>query len=125
MLTSFTSWLVVLAVLTAYLCPSVWLCYRAVVREEEAKLRADEARLRADEARLRVIEREYPARAFDISTIAPQIRHVRQDYAASSQRRWHPVHCRAELISAVRRLVTSRAYFRHASHDHELHKHDA
>ena len=110
MLTSFIFWLVVMAALTAYLFLSVRLRYRAVVREEEA--------------RLRVIEREYSGRAFDTSAIAPQIRHVRQDYEASSQRRWHPLHCRAELIAAARRLVTSLAYFRRARNEHELHKHD-
>jgi hypothetical protein len=111
MLTSFTFWLVVLVVLFAYLCVSLWLHQRAAAQAEEARLHA--------------IEREYPARAFDTSAIASQLRHVRQDYAATAQRRWRLTHYRSELISAARRLVTSLAYFRHAKHEHELHKHDA
>ena len=108
MLTSFTFWLVVLAVLTVYLCVSVWLRHRAV--------------LRAEEARLRAIERLFPARAFDTSAISPQIKRVRQDYAASAQQRWRPVHYRAELVAAARRLVTGLGYFRRTRHEHELHR---
>jgi hypothetical protein len=110
MLASFTFWLVVLAVLTAYLCVSVWLRRGAVERAEEARLRA--------------IEREYPARAFDTSAIAPQIRRVREDYAASFPGGWRPFHCRVELIAAARRLVTSLAYFRGRKQEHDLQKHD-
>ena len=55
MLAPFTFWLIVLAVLIAYLCLSVRL------------------RLRAEEARRGAYEKEHPGRAFDASTIAPQI----------------------------------------------------
>jgi hypothetical protein len=111
MLTSFTFWLVVLAVLLAYLGVSVWLRYRATRRAEETRLRA--------------IERQFPARAFDTSAIAPQIRDVRQDYAALAQRRWRLAHYRTQLFSAARRFVTGLAYFRRTRHEHELHKNDA
>jgi hypothetical protein len=111
MLTSFTFWLVVLAVLAAYLCVSVWLRHRAAIRAEKAKLRA--------------IEKEYPARAFDVSAIAPQIRRVRQDHTASSQHDFRSFHYHAELIAAALRLVTSLAYFRRGRHENDLHKHDA
>ena len=111
MLASFTFWLVVLAALIAYLCVSVWLRHRAVQRAEEARLRA--------------VHRQFPARAFDTSAIAPQVRRVRQDYAASAHQRSRPAHYRAELFAAARRLVTSLSYFRRTRHEHELHKHDA
>jgi len=111
MLTSFTFWLIVLAVLAAYLCVSVCLRHRAEQRREQARLRA--------------IEREFPGRAFDTSVIAPQLQRVRQDYAASVQQRWRPAHYRVELVAAARRLITSLSYFRRARHEHELHKHDA
>jgi hypothetical protein len=111
MLTSFTFWLAVLAVLIAYLCVSVWLRRRALQRAEQARLRA--------------IDREFPPRAFDASAIAPQIRRVRQDYAASAHQRWRSAHYRSELFAAARRLVTSFAYFRRTRHEHELHKPDA
>lgn len=111
MLTSFTFWLVVLAVLIAYLCVSVWL-RRRVLR-------------RAEQARLRALDREFLARAFDASLIAPQIKRVRQDYAASTHPRWHSAHYRSELFAAARRLVTSFAYFRGKRHEHEFPKPDA
>jgi hypothetical protein len=63
MFISFTFWLVVLALLIAYLCMSVWLRLRAAARAEQARLRA--------------IEREYPPRVFDTAAIAPQIERVR------------------------------------------------
>ena len=110
MLLSFTFWLVVLAVLTAYLCVSVWLRQRA--------------RARAEKARLRAIEREYPARSFDTSAIAPQIRCVREGYAASARQRWRAAFYRTGLFAAARRLVASFAYFRRDRHEHELHKPD-
>jgi hypothetical protein len=108
---SITFWLVVLAVLIAYLCVSVWLRHRAAERAEEARLLA--------------IKRRFPPGAFDTSTIAPQISRVRQDYAAAAQQRWRPAHYRAELFAAARRLVTTLSYFRRPRHEHESHKHDA
>src|ERR1700688_3668752 len=105
MLTSFTFWLVVLAVLIAYLCVSVCLRHRATQR--------------AMEARLRAIDREFPPRAFDTSAIAPQIRRVRRDYAASIQCQ-RPAHYRSDLLTAVRRVVAHFAYFRRMRHEHEL-----
>jgi len=110
MLASFTFWLVILAVLIAYLCVSVRLRHRVVERAEEARLRA--------------LERQFPGRAFDTSAIAPQIRHVRQDYAASAHERSRPAFYRAGLLAAARRIVTSLSYFRRTRHEHELHKHD-
>ena len=108
MLTSFTLWLVVLAVLIAYLCVSV-----------SRRRRAEE------QARLRAIDIEFPPRAFDASAIAPQIRRVRQDYAESAHQPWRSAHYRSELLAAARRLVTSFAYFRRTRHEHEFHKPDA
>lgn len=110
-ITSFTFWLVVLVALIAYLCVSVWLRHRALQRAEQARLRA--------------IDREFPPRAFDASAIAPQIKRVHQDCAASAHQRWRPAYCRSELFAAARRLVASFAYFRRTRHEHELHKHDA
>ena len=111
MLTSFTFWLIVLAVLIAYLCASVWLRRRAESHREQA--------------RLAEIERKFPPRAFDASAIVPQILRVRQDYAASAHRRWRSAYRRSELFAAARRLVTSLSYFRRTRHEHEFHKHDA
>jgi hypothetical protein len=109
--TSFTFWLVVLAVLFAFLFVSVWLRQRAM--------------LLAEEARLRAVEKEFPPRAFDSSTIAPQIDRVRQDYAASLHQRWRPASYRSEFIAAARRLVTRLEYFRRMTLEHEMRKHGA
>jgi hypothetical protein len=105
MLTSFTFWLVVVAVLISYLGVSVWLRRRVLRRAEQARLRA-------------------LARAFDASLIAPQIKLVRQDYAASAHPRWPSAHYRSELFAAARRLVTGFAYFRVTRHEHEFPKPD-
>jgi len=110
MIASFTFWLIVLALLTAYLCASV--CFRrwVVVRTEKANRLA--------------IEKKYPPRAFDISTIAPHIKRVRENHAASSHTCWRPFDYRAELVAAARRLVTGMAYFHHARQEDEMDKHD-
>ena len=108
MVTSFTFWLVVLAVLVAYLFVSVSPRRRA-----------------AKEARLRAIYREFPPRAFDASAIAPQVRRVRQDHAISAHNSWRPAYYRSEMFAAARGLVTTFGYFRRRRHEHELHKPDA
>jgi hypothetical protein len=112
MLISITFWLLlVLAVLIAYLIPYLmWLRRRALERAEEARLRA--------------IAREFPPRAFDASAIAPQIKRVRQEYAASAHQPWRPANYRSELFAVARRFVTSLSYFRRTRHEHELHKQD-
>lgn len=108
MVTSFTFWLVVLAVLVAYLFVSVSPRRRA-----------------AKEARLHAIDREFPRRAFDASAVAAEVRRVRQDYAVSAHHRWRPAYHRSEMFAAARRLVTTFAYFRRRRHEHELHKPEA
>jgi hypothetical protein len=98
MLTAFTFGLIVVALLTAYLCVRVSLRHWGIARAEKARLRA--------------IERKYPPKAFDTSAIAPQVRRVCQNHAASSHSCWRSFHHRAELVAAARRLVTGMAYFR-------------
>jgi hypothetical protein len=105
MLTSFTFWLVVLAVLVTYLFVSLFRRHRA-----------------AEQARLSAIAREFPPRVFDTSAVAPEIRRVRQDYAVSAHHRWRPAYYRTEMFAAARRLVTTFAYFRRGRHEDELHK---
>lgn len=107
MFQSYTFWLIVLAALVAYLCVSVG------------------KRLRAEEARRRERERQFPGTAFDVSAIAPQINRLRQDHLAAVHS--HPRHARyrTAMVAAVRRLVTSLAYFRHDSSEHETQGHDA
>jgi len=106
MFTSFTLWFIVLAVLIAYLCLSVGL------------------RLRADAARRRAHERQYLGRAFDASTIAPQIQRVSQNYSASAHRRSRHDSYWVGLLATARQMVTGLSYFRRTGHDHNLKKHD-
>ena len=103
----FTFWLVVLAVLIACLCLSVWL------------------RLRAEDSRRRARERQNVGKGFDASTIAPQIQRVRQNYLVSAHQRSRSASFRAGFFAAARKMVTSFSYFRRRGHEHEPQKHDA
>src|SRR5437763_144210 len=103
----FTFWLVVLAVLIAYLCLSVGLRYLSVW-----------LRFRAEDSRRHASERQYVGRAFDASTIAPQIQSVRQNYSVSAHQRSRSASFRAGLFAAVRKMVTSFSYFRRKGHQH-------
>ena len=94
MLTSFPFWLIVLAVLIAYLVISTGLRHRAQV------------------AQRRAYDREHPGRAFDTSAIAPQIQRVRQDYLTSAQSRPRDGWYRAGLLVNARRWVAGSWYFR-------------
>ena len=107
MLTSFTFWLIVSAILIAYLCLSVGL------------------RLRAEAARQRAYDKEHPGRAFDTSAIAPQIERVRQEYATAAQSRARDAWYLAGLLANARRFVTGLWYFRRGRPEHEFQKHDA
>jgi hypothetical protein len=107
MLYFLTFWLIVLAVLIAYLCVSIGL------------------RLRAEEARRRANERQFPGRAFDVSAIAPAVRDVRNHYREAARYRSRYASCRAEVLAAARRVVASFSYFRRGRHEHETHEHDA
>ena len=111
MLHSWTFWLIVLAVLIAYLCVSVGL---RVGR-----------RLLAEEARRRALERQFPGRALDVSVIAPALKDVRNHYSEAARYRSRYASCRAELLAATRRVVACFSYFRRERHDHETQSHDA
>ena len=107
MLDSFTFWLIVLAVLIAYLCVSVGL------------------RLRAEGARRRAIEEQFAGNAFNASLIAPQIKQLRQDYLAAVRSGPRHSFYRTGLMATARRKVTGLSYFRRATPEHETQKHDA
>jgi hypothetical protein len=99
---SFTFWLIVLAVLIAYLCVSVGL------------------RLRAEAARRRARESQSPGTAFDASAIAPQMQRLRQDYVAAAHSRQPHSSYRAKLVAKARQIVKGLAYFRHTKSEEEL-----
>jgi hypothetical protein len=100
-----TFWLTVLAVLMAYLCVSIG-----------RQLRAEEARRRERERRLP------PGKAFDASTIAPQIQRLRQDHFAAVPTRPHRIFYRRGLIAVALQAVTRLSYFHRATLEHEVHK---
>lgn len=102
MITSFSFWVAALAVLTAYLCLSVWLRlwlrYRAWERTERTRLRA--------------LDDEFPPRAFDTAAIFPRMERIRRDYISPARLRRPPALFRTELLEATRRLVMRLGYFR-------------
>lgn len=100
-------WLCGLTVLAAYLCVSVAL------------------RWHAEEAARRERERQAPGSAFDVSVIAPQIQRLRQNYCAAAHTRSQNPSYKAKLVAAARQLVTALAYFRRATPEDELHRHEA
>jgi len=106
-LDSFTFWLIVLAVLIAYLCVSVGL------------------RLFAEEARRRASEEQFTGTAFKVSAIAPQIQQLRQDHLASARSRPRHSFYRTGLMAAAQRMVASLSYFRRARPEHETQTHHA
>ena len=106
MLDSSTFWLIVLAVLIAYLCVSIGV------------------RLRAEETGRRASEEQSAGTAFKVSAIAPQIQQLRQDHLAASSRPRHSFY-RTGLMAAARRMVTSLSYFRRAGPEHETETRDA
>ncbi|GEM_PF-6668813 len=111
MFTSSTFPVVVLVLLVSYLFLSLWIRGRTATRAEQARLQA--------------IEREYPPRAFDTSSIAPQIKRVQQDYAVPASRRLRLSNFHAEFLASARRFVTGLAYFRRPPHGRDWQKHDA
>jgi len=93
MFDSFTFWLIVLAVLIAYL--GVSLAVHANIQEVRQRHR----------------EREFNGHAFQVSEIAPRIEQVRQDHLAFAQARPKHSSYRAGLMAAARSLVTSMSFF--------------
>ena len=110
MLHSLTFWLIVLAVLIAYLCMSVGLRVGRGLRAEEARRRAN--------------EKQFPGRALDVSAIAPAVRDVRNHYREAARYRSRYAFYRGELLAAARRVVASFSYFRSERHEHETQRHD-
>jgi len=99
-LDSFTFWLIVLAVLIAYLCVSVGL------------------RL-AKEARQRASEEQFTGTPFNVSVISPQIQQLRRYHLAAAHSRPPHSFYRTGLMAAARRMVTSLSYFRRPGPEHE------
>jgi hypothetical protein len=62
--------------------------------------------------------------AFDVSTIAPQIRRVRQDHMAALRARPHHASYRAVLVAMTRRVVTRFSFFRRESSEHKVESRD-
>ena len=118
MIESFTFWLIVLAMLIAYLCFSIERRRRA---EEARRLAREKEERERWQARL-----EYtPGRSFDVSSIAPQIKRLRQDHLAALHSRPHETYYRRGLIAALRQMVTSLAYFHRGRSEHEMSKNDS
>jgi len=65
---------------------------------------------------------EPPGNAFDVSTISPQIQHVRRNFVAVAHSRVRPASYRSGLLASTRRIVTRFSYFQD-KHDHETETH--
>ena len=101
MFASFTFWLVVLAILVAYLCLGIGL------------------RLHAEDIRRRAYEKQHPGKAFDASAISPRIERVRDDFATAAHGRLRHSSFRAELLESIRSRILSLPYFCRGRHEHE------
>ena len=58
--------------------------------------------------------------AFDVSTIAPQIREVRRDPIAALRARPHHAFHRAALVAIARRTIAHFSFFQHARPGDEI-----
>jgi hypothetical protein len=114
MFESFTFWLVVLALLVAYLFVSV-----------ERRHRAEDAREREERARRVAGIGHLAGASFDVSAIAPRIGRLRQDHLAAPHS--PPCHAfyRRGLLAAVREMVASLSYFLRAGAEREMRKYEA
>lgn len=99
MMASDTFWLAVLGALVLYLFCSV----------NRRTRRAD-----------RILSQSGPGSAFEVSKIATQVQHVRQDHLAAFPHQACPPSGRRHLVASARRTVTDLAYFRDAQHEDEL-----
>ena len=116
-----TFWLVcliVLALLSAYLCFSI-----------EKRRRAEEAKWLAQENERRAKWQAQLAEMFGadsvVAAIAPTIQRLRQNHLAALQTRPHEAYYRRGLIAAVRQMVTNLPYFHRVRPEHEVPKPDA
>ena len=64
-------------------------------------------------------------KAFDASTIAPQIRQVRQDPLAVLKARGHPNSYRTRLLAVARRIIGGLPFFSRERPEHETQNHNA
>jgi uncharacterized membrane protein YgaE (UPF0421/DUF939 family) len=99
-LQTLTFWLIIVGVLTGYLFASVALRLRKALRDREKK---------------------FTGKAFDVSTIAPQIERVREDYVARvAHSHSASVSYRTRMFRAAQRLISSLSYFRHSEKGHKI-----
>ena len=109
MFTSFTFWLILLAVLIIYFSSSVVL-----------RLRAEELESR------RANDRLFTRKAFNATAIAPQIQQLRERRIVTTHSRKQQHFYRSQLISSARQMVICLSYFSSAAHksEHEKQRHD-
>jgi hypothetical protein len=91
---------IILALLVFYLWHRVRLRHRAEERALAEKLRA--------------LDKDFPGRGFDVSSVAPRIKRLPQEYADVAKQRSQGSHYRLELFAATRRFVLRCSYFRRA-----------
>jgi hypothetical protein len=114
MLDYFTFWLIVLAILVAYL----WFSIGKRRRTEDEIWQAQER----DKYKRQARRVPAPGVAFDVSSIAPQIQQLRRDHLAALQARPHETFYRRALVAAVRQMVTDLSYFHRVRPEQEMPK---
>jgi len=77
------------------------------------------------DARRRAREFYWPCKGFDVSSISPQLRKVREEplKALQSRRPRQPGYFHEGLLAAARDWISQLSFFHHASAEHDLQKH--
>ncbi|HEV7926182.1 MAG TPA: hypothetical protein VGR14_12545 [Verrucomicrobiae bacterium] len=114
---SFTFWLIVLAMLIAYL----WFSIERRRFAEEARCLARE---KEERERWQAEMKYTPGVSFDVSAIAPQIQKLREDHLAALHHQPHETYYRRGLIAAFRQTVKDLAFFHPERSEQEMSKTD-
>ncbi len=109
--------LIVLALLTAYLCFSIVKRRRA----EEARWLAQE---NANRAKWQAQLAEMYGTDSGVAAIAPTIQRLRQNHLAALHHRPHENYYRRGLIATVRQIITHLQYFHRGRPEQEMRGHD-
>ena len=91
-------WLCVFALVVFYVCVRYW------------------QHVRAQDAARREREMQTPGTPFEVASIAPQVKRLRQDYVEAAHARSNQAIHRPGLLSAVRRMISTLAYFHREGH---------
>lgn len=104
MLEDYTFWLMIIAIILAYVCVAV--AYELALSREEARQRRHQG--------------ESPGQGIDVSSITPRVHQVRENYAAALHTAPRAISVRTGLVAASRRFIANLPFFRDAKAEHEI-----